>query len=98
MRVSGWPPSTGSSCFAVRLGAPVDKVLDRVAEREIAAGYRLGRDYPEFEDGLLVAITERRTKAQIDELAEALGAAINAERGSFVGSETTKEPQVGGAA
>jgi glycine dehydrogenase subunit 1 len=66
--------------FAVRLDAPVEKVLDRVAERGIAAGYPLGREYPEFEDGLLVAITERRTKAQIDELAEALGAAVAAER------------------
>jgi glycine dehydrogenase subunit 1 len=66
--------------FAVRLDAPVDKVLDRVAERGIAAGYPLGREYPEFEDGLLVAITERRTKEQIDELAEALGAAVAAER------------------
>ncbi len=66
--------------FAVRLDAPVDKVLDRVAERGIAAGYPLGREYQEYEDGLLVAITERRTPAQIDELAEALGAAIAAER------------------
>jgi glycine dehydrogenase subunit 1 len=66
--------------FAVRLDSPVEVVLDRVAERGIAAGYPLGREYPEFEDGLLVAITERRTKAQIDELAEALGAAISAER------------------
>jgi glycine dehydrogenase subunit 1 len=66
--------------FAVRLAAPVDRVLDRCAERGIAAGYPLGRDYPEFEDGLLIAITERRTKAQIDDLAEALGAAIAAER------------------
>ena len=56
--------------------APVDRVLDRCAERGIAAGYPLARDYPEHEDGLLVAITERRTRAQIDELAEALGAAI----------------------
>src|SRR4249919_2302181 len=65
--------------FAVKLDAPVGAVLDRVAERGIAAGYPLGREYPEFEDGLLVAITERRTRAQIDELAEALGAAISAE-------------------
>jgi glycine dehydrogenase subunit 1 len=35
----------------------------------INPGYRLGRDYPEFGDGLLVAITERRTKAHIDSLA-----------------------------
>ncbi len=65
--------------FAVRLGAPVDRVLDRCAERGIAAGYPLGREYPEFEDGLLIAITERRTRSQIDQLADALGAAVSAE-------------------
>jgi glycine dehydrogenase subunit 1 len=84
--------------FAVRLDAPVEKVLDRVAERGIAAGYPLGREYPEFEDGLLVAITERRTKAQIDELAEALAAAVTEFRGSFRTDGVQKEPQVGGAA
>ena len=36
-------------------------------------GYPLARDYPEYEDGLLVAITERRSKADIDRLADALG-------------------------
>jgi glycine dehydrogenase subunit 1 len=65
--------------FALRLEAPADRVLERCAERGIAAGYPLGRDYPEYEDGLLVAITERRTREQIDGLAEALGAAIAAE-------------------
>ena len=79
--------------FAVRLDAPVDRVLDRVAERGIAAGYALGREYEEFDDGLLVAITERRTPAQIDELAEALGAAIAAERGAKVANRPTKAPQ-----
>ena len=39
----------------------------------INPGYRLGRDYPEYEDGLLVAITERRTRADIDRLAGARG-------------------------
>ncbi|HEX7058434.1 MAG TPA: aminomethyl-transferring glycine dehydrogenase subunit GcvPA [Solirubrobacterales bacterium] len=66
--------------FAVRLDAPVDRVLERCAERGIAAGYPLARDYPEHEDGLLIAITERRSREQIDELAAALGAAISAER------------------
>ncbi len=65
--------------LALRLDAPVDRVLDRCAERGIAAGYPLGREYPEYEDGLLVAITERRTREQIDALADALGAAIGAE-------------------
>ncbi|MEK6278681.1 MAG: aminomethyl-transferring glycine dehydrogenase subunit GcvPA [Actinomycetota bacterium] len=67
--------------FGLRLQAPVGEVLDRCAERGIAAGYPLGREYPEYEDGLLVAITERRTKDQIDALAEALGAAVE-ERGT----------------
>jgi glycine dehydrogenase subunit 1 len=70
--------------FALRIDAPVDAVLDRCAERGIAAGYPLGREYPEYEDGLLVAITERRSREQIDALADALGAAIAAEPPSAV--------------
>ena len=70
--------------FAVRLEAPVEAVLERCAERGIAAGYPLAREYPEFEDGLLIAISERRTRAQIDELAEALGAAVAAEAGALL--------------
>jgi glycine cleavage system P protein (glycine dehydrogenase) subunit 1 len=79
--------------FALRLQAPVDRVLERCAARGIAAGYPLGGEYPEYGDSLLVAITERRTKAQIDDLAEALGAAIQAERGEFVGNSPTNSPQ-----
>ena len=45
-------------------------------ERGIAAGYPLGRDYPEYENCLLVAITERRSRAQIDRLAEPLEEAV----------------------
>jgi glycine dehydrogenase subunit 1 len=66
--------------FALELDAPVERVLERCREDGVNAGYPLGRDYPEHPDGLLVAITERRTKADIDRLAEALGAAVAAER------------------
>jgi glycine dehydrogenase subunit 1 len=79
--------------LALRLEAPIDRVLDRCAEQGIAAGYPLGREYPEHEDGLLVAITERRTKAQIDALAEALGAAIESERGVLLVDKANKAPQ-----
>jgi glycine dehydrogenase subunit 1 len=58
--------------FALRLRAPVPETLDLVAEQGIAAGYWLGREYPEYENGLLVAITERRSKEDIDRLAAAL--------------------------
>jgi glycine dehydrogenase subunit 1 len=62
--------------FALRLDAPVAEVIERCASEGIAAGYELGRDYPEFEDGLLVALTERRSRADIDRFADVLGQAV----------------------
>ena len=70
--------------FAVSLDAPVDAVIERCAAEGVACGVPLGGDYPEFENGLLVAITERRSRADIDRLAEVLGAAVAAERGERV--------------
>ena len=66
--------------FAVRLDAPVDAVLRRCAAEGINAGYPLGADYPEWENGLLIALTERRTCAHIDLLADVLERAVAAER------------------
>ncbi len=54
--------------FAVRV-PEIDTFFERARAAGINPGYRLGRDYPEYEDGLLVAITERRTREQIDRLA-----------------------------
>lgn len=62
--------------FAVSLDAPVQEVLDACAEDGIAAGYPLGDEYPEHPNGLLVAITERRSKAEIDRLAASLERAV----------------------
>ena len=50
-------------------------MIDRCAAQGVNPGYALGRDYPEYEDGLLVAITEQRTRADIDRLADVLGGA-----------------------
>jgi glycine dehydrogenase subunit 1 len=68
--------------FAVRLDAPVPQVLDRLAEQGIGGGYPLGRDYPEYENGLLIALTERRSRHDIDRLADALGNAVRELRSS----------------
>ena len=54
--------------FAVRV-PDLDDLFRRARAEGINPGYRLGRDYPEYGDGLLVAITERRTRADIDRLA-----------------------------
>jgi len=79
--------------FAVRLEAPVGQVLDRVSEEGIAAGYPLGREYPEYPDGLLVAITERRSRTEIDRLAEALARAIEAANGAKESDRDKQAPE-----
>jgi glycine dehydrogenase subunit 1 len=66
--------------FAVKLDAPVDAVIRRCQDAGINPGYSLGRDYEEYGNGLLVALTEQRSKADIDRLADALGEAVAAER------------------
>jgi glycine dehydrogenase subunit 1 len=66
--------------FAVTLDAPVDRVIAHCLQDGVNPGYPLARDYPEYPDGLLVAITERRTRAEIDTLASALERAVAALR------------------
>jgi glycine dehydrogenase subunit 1 len=58
--------------FAVRVGRNAREVVKDALGRGIHPGYALGRDYPGMDDVLLVALTERRTKEEIDRLAEVL--------------------------
>ncbi len=60
--------------FAVRLAAPVATVIERCQDKGVNPGFALEGD------GLLVALTERRSRADIDRLADVLGAAVAAER------------------
>jgi glycine dehydrogenase subunit 1 len=66
--------------FALALDAPVQAVIERCRQQGVNPGYPLTRDYPELGNGLLVALTERRARADIDRLVEVLGAAVAAER------------------
>jgi len=70
--------------FSVSLGVgsleAARRVADRCAAEGINPGFLLGADYPEHPDGLLVALTERRSRAGIDRLAELLAGALAAER------------------
>jgi glycine dehydrogenase subunit 1 len=72
--------------FAVSVDAPVDAVVARCQAAGIHPGFRLGREYPEFPNGLLVAITEQRTRADIDRLVDVLGAAVAASSPAEVGA------------
>lgn len=56
--------------FVVRVkGVSVDSLIEKALKEDIFAGVPLGRWYPELSDCLLVAVTEKRTKAEIDRLA-----------------------------
>jgi glycine dehydrogenase subunit 1 len=66
--------------FAVELSAPVDRVIERCAAEGVNPGWPLGGDYPEHPNGLLIALTEQRSRADIDRLVSVLGAAVAAER------------------
>jgi glycine dehydrogenase subunit 1 len=58
--------------FAVRVGRSAREVIAAARERGVHPGYALGRDYPGLDDALLVAVTEKRTPAEIDRLVAVL--------------------------
>ncbi|HEV2061536.1 MAG TPA: glycine dehydrogenase, partial [Solirubrobacteraceae bacterium] len=60
--------------FAVKLDAPVARVIERCQDQGVHPGLALD------DDGLLVALTERRSRADIDRLSDVVGAAVAAER------------------
>ncbi len=60
--------------FTVRVGRPAGEAIAAARERGVHPGYALRRDYAGMEDALLVCVTEKKTPADIDRLAEALAA------------------------
>jgi glycine dehydrogenase subunit 1 len=60
--------------FAVKAGRPAGEAIAAARAQGVHPGYALKRDYGGMEDALLVCVTERRTPADIDRLAEALAA------------------------
>lgn len=62
--------------FALRVPAPSGEVLDALAEEGFLGGIDLAPHYPELGDAILVALTEKRTRDEIDGLAAALAKAV----------------------
>ena len=56
----------------VELKRPVDEAQKRASDEGILAGYAVGKDYPDLNNCLLVAVTETRTRAEIDGLIDVL--------------------------
>lgn len=58
--------------FVLQCPGDAAEVARRLAEQGILAGYPLGQHYPELADCLLIAVTEKRTREEIDQFAAAL--------------------------
>ncbi|HEX9374251.1 MAG TPA: aminomethyl-transferring glycine dehydrogenase subunit GcvPA [Roseiflexaceae bacterium] len=58
--------------LVVRCPRPVAEINAALRERGIVGGYDLAQDYPALGDAMLLCVTEMNSRAEIDELVEAL--------------------------
>ncbi|WP_100010679.1 aminomethyl-transferring glycine dehydrogenase subunit GcvPA [Lentibacillus sediminis] len=59
--------------IVVKLSRPATVVNEKLLEKGMIGGYDLGTTYPEWENHMLVAVTEIRTKEEIDAFVKELG-------------------------
>ncbi len=59
--------------FIIKLSAPVQDINRKLYEKGIIGGYDLGQEYPEYQNHMLIAVTEIRTKEEIDTFVKELG-------------------------
>jgi glycine dehydrogenase subunit 1 len=79
LAVAGIAPLAGAPVlreFALRLPVGADVVVERMAEEGFLAGVPLGDESSSDGSGLLVAVTERRTRSEIDAYVAALDKVI----------------------
>jgi glycine dehydrogenase subunit 1 len=62
--------------FIVRLPKDPNEVIGQLITKRIAAGFPLGRYYKDMADYMLVTVTEKRTRREIDMFAEAMEDAL----------------------
>jgi len=68
--VKSWGNVPHFNEFVVQFDQPIDDVVHRLREQGIYPGVRLDRWYPELENSLLIAVTETKSKEQLDRFAE----------------------------
>ncbi len=69
-----FPERTTFKEFAVHVGRPAREAVNAAREQGVHPGYALGRDYDGFDEALLVCVTEKKTREDIDRLAEVVAA------------------------
>ena len=62
--------------FTVLLPKNADRIVSKLLHKGFAAGFPLGRFYKGMDNYLLISVTEKRTKQEIESLAKAFGEAI----------------------
>lgn len=75
LKIAGVEAVGGSAFFnefIISLPGDAAEIVGRLIDRGYAAGFPLGRYYPERQNQLLVAVTEKRTREEIKHLAAAL--------------------------
>jgi glycine dehydrogenase subunit 1 len=71
-----FPGSPFAFEFAIDLARPAAQVLEALLDKGILAGLPLGDYYPEYKNSLLIAVTEVRSKEEIDAFAKQLAAIL----------------------
>lgn len=59
--------------FVVKSNSPVSELNNKLLKSNIIGGYEVEKKYPELKDSWLVAVTEKRTKEEIDNLVKKAG-------------------------
>jgi glycine dehydrogenase subunit 1 len=67
-----WPDEPFWHEFAVETPRPPAEVIERLIEKNFLAGIDLGRLDKALEGRMLIAVTERRTKTEMDAFVESL--------------------------
>lgn len=62
--------------FTIKLPKEANIVITKMVDKGFEAGFPLGRYYKDMQDYLLIAVTEKRTKEEIDRYAQALEEAL----------------------
>jgi glycine dehydrogenase subunit 1 len=71
-RPLAFPEAASFKELVVRVDGNANEVVRAARARGVHPGYALGRDYEGMDDALLVCVTEKRSPADIDRLAEVL--------------------------
>ena len=76
LEITGIPAVFSGPFFnelVIKLSEDVTSINDKLLKSGIIGGYDLGQGYPEWEGHMLIAVTENRTKEEIDTFVKELG-------------------------